>query len=330
MICGNTGEKDFTMLVSIIVPVYKTEKYLRKCVDSILTQTYLNLEILLIDDGSPDHCGEICDEYEKLDKRIRVIHNNNNGVSYSRNCGIKAATGEYLLFVDSDDYVNSTYVEGLVKSIQGYDIAISDVLCFLAEKGDYVPNPWRYADVSGEITHQIRQDFRKLFYVFWTVWGKLYRTEILRQQSILFDESISNGEDTLFSFKYLKYIKTYNISYESKYIYVRYQDDSLSKHLDWMDNLAQVNKIFVQIKEYLYFGNIEGKENLLQLLCVPYMGSTNSGYKKYKKRISFIRNFWGREYKTKGIKHNLLSMCIRVKIYWPIYWYYKIKSKFTR
>lgn len=325
MNCGSIEKKDLTMLVSVIVPVYKTEKYLRKCVDSILSQTYPNLEVLLIDDGSPDYCGKICDDYAKKDKRIRVIHNDNHGVSYSRNCGIKAATGEYLLFVDSDDYVNSTYVEGLVKSIQGYDIAISNILNFLVEKGDYVS----FVNVNGKITYQLRQDFQKLFYAFGSAVGKLYRTAILRQQSILFDESISNAEDTLFSYEYLKYITTYNISHEAEYIYVRHQDDSLSKHFDWMDNLAQLNKIFTKIKEDLYFGNIEGKENFLWLLCMYYIVRTNSGYPKYKKRISFIRNFLGKEYKTKGIKHNLLSMCIRAKIYWPIYWYYKIKAKVT-
>lgn len=326
MNCGNTQGKNPTALVSVVVPVYKTEKYLRKCVDSILSQTYPNLEILLIDDGSPDRCGEICDEYAKRDKRIRVFHNDNHGVSYSRNCGIKAATGEYLLFVDSDDYVNSTYVEGLVKSIQGYDIAISDALYFWAEQGVYIP--WGCVDINGEITHQIREDFRELPCFFGTVWGKLYRVAILRQKSILFDESISNSEDTLFSLEYLKYIATYNISHEAEYIYVQNQEDSLSKHSDWKDDLAQLDKIFTKIKDCLYFCNIEGG-NFLWLLYVYCISSTNSGYKKYKKRISFIRNSLGKEYKTKGIKHKLLFMCIRVKIYWPIYWYYKIKAKFT-
>lgn len=325
MNCVSIEKKNPTMLVSVVVPVYKTEEYLRKCVDSILSQTYPNLEVLLIDDGSPDQCGKICDDYAKRDKRIRVIHNDNHGVSYSRNCGIKAATGEYLLFVDSDDYVNSTYVEGLVKSIQGYDIAISDALSFFVEKGAY--NPW--INVNGEITYQLRQDFQKFFPIFGVVWGKLYRMAILRQQGVLFDESISNAEDTLFSYEYLKYITTYNISHEAKYIYVRRQDDSLSKHFDWMDNLVQVNRVFTKIKEYLYSRNVEGKENLLWRLCMYYIVRTNSGYQKYKKRISLIRNFLGKEYKTKGIKHNLLSMCIRAKIYWPIYLYYKVKSKVT-
>lgn len=320
----NTGKKNPTILVSVIVPIYKTEKYLRKCVDSILSQTYTNLEILLIDDGSPDHCKEICDEYAKKDKRIRVIHNDNHGVSYSRNCGIKTATGEYLLFIDSDDYVNSIYVEGLVKSIQGYDIAISNALCFLAEKESYIP----YARINGVITHQIREDFQKIFRVFGVVWGKLYRTAILRQKSILFDESISNVEDTLFSFEYLKYIATYNVSREAEYIYVWNQEDSLSKHFDWVDNLAQLDKIFTKLKDCLYFCNIEGG-NFLWRLCVYCISSTNSGYQKYKKRISFIRNSLGKEYKARGIKHNLLSICIRAKIYWPIYLYYKIKSKIT-
>lgn len=97
--------------VSVIVPIYKVEKYLRKCIDSLISQSYKNLEIILVDDGSPDNCGIICDEYSKLDERIKVIHKKNGGLSDARNAGLKVVTGEFIIFVDSDDYVSNDYIE---------------------------------------------------------------------------------------------------------------------------------------------------------------------------------------------------------------------------
>ena len=100
-------------LVSIIVPIYKVEKYLKQCLDSILNQTYENIEIILVDDGSPDNCGKICDEYASNDKRIRVIHKENGGLSSARNAGLDVATGEYISFIDSDDYVSENFIKRL-------------------------------------------------------------------------------------------------------------------------------------------------------------------------------------------------------------------------
>lgn len=99
--------------ISIIVPIYNVEKYLKKCIDSLINQTYKNLEIILVDDGSPDKCGEICDQYKTIDSRIVVIHKKNGGLSDARNCGVKASTGDYITFVDSDDYISNDYVEYL-------------------------------------------------------------------------------------------------------------------------------------------------------------------------------------------------------------------------
>ena len=103
--------------ISIIIPVYRVEKYLRACVDSVLAQTYKNLEIILVDDGSPDNCGQICEEYAAKDGRVRVIHQTNQGVAAARNSGLEIATGEYIGFVDSDDYIDSDmyeYLYGLI------------------------------------------------------------------------------------------------------------------------------------------------------------------------------------------------------------------------
>src|SRR5574344_122915 len=103
-------------LVSIIVPVYKVEPYLKRCLDIILNQTYKNIEIILVDDGSPDKCPQICDEYAKKDNRIIVIHQENGGLSAARNTGLDIAKGEYISFVDSDDWVHLQYIEVLLTS----------------------------------------------------------------------------------------------------------------------------------------------------------------------------------------------------------------------
>ena len=121
------GNTDKTPLISVIVPVYNVENYLRACVDSIIAQTYDNLEIILVDDGSPDNCPAICDEYAEKDSRIKVIHKENGGVSSARNYGIDASKGLYITFIDSDDTVAENWIEGLYETINDYDLSIAGI-----------------------------------------------------------------------------------------------------------------------------------------------------------------------------------------------------------
>lgn len=109
-------------LLSVIVPVYKVEPYLHRCVDSIRNQTYKNLQIILVDDGSPDNCGKICDEYAELDARIIVVHQKNRGLSGARNTGLRYAKGEYVAFVDSDDWISSDMYQTLVNLVELNDL----------------------------------------------------------------------------------------------------------------------------------------------------------------------------------------------------------------
>lgn len=113
------------MLISIIVPVYNVEPYLEQCIDSILNQSFRDFELILVDDGSPDRCGEICDRYAAADDRIRVIHQKNGGVSAARNAGMEVSKGKYIVFVDSDDMVHPLYLEHLYKAIQKHNADIS-------------------------------------------------------------------------------------------------------------------------------------------------------------------------------------------------------------
>lgn len=119
-------------LISVIVPVYKVEKYIHKCVESILVQTLTDFELLLVDDGSPDNCGEICDEYAKKDNRVIVIHKENGGLSEARNVAIDRAKGEYLTFIDSDDYVSDNHLETMYTALKktDSDIALANITSF--------------------------------------------------------------------------------------------------------------------------------------------------------------------------------------------------------
>lgn len=129
------------LTISVIVPVYKVEEYLHECVDSILAQTFREFELILVDDGSPDNCGKICDEYAQKDSRVRVIHQENQGLSGARNSGIDVAQGEYITFIDSDDRVAARYLEVLLAAVrEGADVAVCQHREFLDGE---VPAPWQ-------------------------------------------------------------------------------------------------------------------------------------------------------------------------------------------
>lgn len=169
------------LLISVIVPVYKVENYLHRCVDSILAQTYTNLEIILVDDGSPDRCGEICDEYAAKDSRIRVIHQENGGLSAARNAGLDLCTGEYIVFVDSDDYLDPALMETLIGQAGTADCISSGFVSvdenevplgrYCAETGIDLPGPVVLEQhYSGE---NARLNINSVY-----VWGRLYRRQV--------------------------------------------------------------------------------------------------------------------------------------------------------
>ena len=165
-------------LITVIVPCYKVERYLHKCVNSILLQTYTNLEIILVDDGSPDNCGKICDEYLEKDSRIKVIHKENGGLSDARNVAIDIAIGEYITFIDSDDYVSVDYIETLYNLIEKYNCQISIVLPQTFHEGQ---EPVCSNDSYHEICYSSKEAMEQMFYQTTfdnTAWGKLYHKSV--------------------------------------------------------------------------------------------------------------------------------------------------------
>lgn len=167
-------------LVSVVIPVYNCEKYLPKCVNSVLCQTYGNLELLLIDDGSPDGAGKLCDEYGKKDRRVRVFHKENQGVSAARRMGVHQASGRYVAFIDSDDYVDPDYLEILMKRIleTGADMVCENCV----DEGQAIwENPRIEAPASLTVFEDMMEEyFRKKRFTH-VVWGKVFRKEILDQ-----------------------------------------------------------------------------------------------------------------------------------------------------
>lgn len=167
--------------VSIIVPVYQVENYIRQCIDSILVQTFTDFELILVDDGSKDKSGQICDEYAVLDQRVKVIHKENGGLSDARNCGMDQAVGNYFMFVDSDDYIAPTMLEYLYKALMNKeaDIAVCNFLHFFEEdrKRDFSTNIQSEVLSGAEIFYSRKNE---RVYGIWTVaWNKLYKRETL-------------------------------------------------------------------------------------------------------------------------------------------------------
>ena len=171
-------EKVKNELVSIIIPIYNVEKYIHGCINSVLAQTYTNIEIILVDDGSPDNCPAICDEYAKTDSRIRVIHKQNGGLSDARNVGIDAATGEYIVFIDSDDEVSSDYVEYLYDMIQKCDEALISVCGVMQVQQNQKPYKDTHSDYRIYTTEQILENMLYAKGVEICSYAKMYRKSV--------------------------------------------------------------------------------------------------------------------------------------------------------
>ena len=166
-------------MISVIVPIYKVEKYLRRCVDSILNQSYTDFELLLIDDGSPDNCPQICDEYARRDDRVRVFHKPNGGLSDARNYGIDRMKGDYVSFIDSDDYVGPDYLKILMDLIKEYAVPVAAVthLCVFNGETSFVSsNDTRYMIPNGEILKAMAQG-----QIIFSAWGKLMHKDLFAQ-----------------------------------------------------------------------------------------------------------------------------------------------------
>lgn len=262
-------------LISVIVPVYSVEKYLPRCLDSLLVQTYNCFEIILVDDGSKDNSAQICDDYEKLDKRVRVIHQENRGVSAARNRGLDEAKGEYIVFVDGDDWVDPDYLLDLMNSNADF---VCHSFTVYDENGTYIKKPniiYETIRVNNDSIAELTSR-GQLGYTF----AKRFSRNIIQMNRIRFNETINHTEDTLFIVDYLKHVKTAEFDEKANYNYIKYTTRVTLSNEATVDRLAMVciaNKILCN---KLFAGDDIRAENF-------YYSRISYSYVSYLKRIYF-------------------------------------------
>ena len=239
-------------LISVIVPVYKVEKYLDRCVQSIVDQTYRNLEIILVDDGSPDNCGAMCDAWAEKDPRFKVIHKVNGGLSDARNAGMAMATGEYIAFVDSDDWLHKEYVSLLYRAAKKYDVSLSACDYLITSGGNEIdafdePELERHTAAQALEMLTNNRGYRAV------AWNKLYH------RSLLEGETYPVGryhEDEFFSYRIMD--KAENLAYVNAPLYYYFQrtgsimQSASIKHLDALDAYLERLELFRQKYPELY------------------------------------------------------------------------------
>lgn len=275
-------------MISIIVPIYNSAKWLKRCVNSLIGQTYRNIEILLINDGSKDNSLNICNEYAKKDNRIVVIDKKNTGVSATRNAGLKAAKGEYIQFVDSDDYIEPQMCEMLVKAIDNSDMVICGMRIW---KDDIVLREPHIDDGIYTLKDNIDIYFQ-LRKINLGPCNKLYRRELIKNYFI---ENISLGEDTIFVLEYMRNVQTISVLSECLYNVVLDNENSLNKkkNVDTLSLLIEQRKEEENVLTEIYGTDSDFTQIYNQYLYnvhAHFLNLIKMGYEAIKSEISIHIN----------------------------------------
>lgn len=315
------------LLISVIVPVYKAEAYICQCVDSILSQTLKEFELILVDDGSPDNSGHICDLYMHKDSRIKVIHKQNGGVSSARNSGIEIAAGKWLCFVDSDDVLLPSYLEDFELNKEESEIYLQG---YVKKRGDYLVERHNFEGCSSSDFFSIIS-YAENNSLINSPCFKLFSVSVVKRNNILFDTNTSYGEDHLFTLAYINNISTAHFSKGEGYIYRMNDTDSLTQRV-------------VPFKEITYY-SIEAKR-LHDLICLKdysnvllpsvgltyitnfirtlkYLSKANVCFKDFKwVRDSFLQGMKDVSTKIMPLSYKVLRLLTVSPFYFIIYYFY--------
>lgn len=278
-------------LISVIVPVYNTAEYLDACIESIVFQTYKNLEIILIDDGSTDLSGEKCDEWKGRDKRIVVVHQRNKGLSEARNTGIDKCNGRWLTFIDSDDVISSEYVRHLYEIAKEYN-----VMTVQCERGDLQKGSGDLIDIA--VKKMRSNEFLLSRQYQTTAWGKLYNRELF--EKIRYPVGKIH-EDLAITYKVIYAAK--NIVYTNEILYfVREREGSITRRKRFYKERLDVLQFY---KEQIEFYEEKREEDLVKKACREYAYALLVNYSKTKNELRDKIN-------AKKIKKEYCRICWRV------------------
>lgn len=250
-------------IISIIVPVYKADKYLNRCIDSILAQTFTDFELILVDDGSPDNSGNICDEYAKKDNRVRVIHKGNEGPAKARNTGIENSKGEFIGFIDSDDYIESTMYQELFNSANIYhsDMVVCGYSCSRLNEFKVFPPIACEQRLDREYIKNvlIKKIANSDDLGMYSLWNKLFRKSIILDNHIRIDESLTYAEDWFFNINMISFYSIISAVDKCLYHYLPNMDGLYSKY---RDDFFQVNhKMRLRLKKIYEENNISEEDS---------------------------------------------------------------------
>ena len=285
--------------ISVIVPVYNVEYYLKQCLDSIVNQTYRNLEIILVDDGSTDSSGDICDEYAQIDARIKVIHKENGGVSSARNAALDLCTpgGDLVAFVDSDDWIDKDYINSFIDVLNDNPMALT--ICGYVnhdEKYNGRTDNVIWSNTKKNVSAKLKPELKTIYdrTLLQQLWNKAFVTKIIQDNKLKFDESISIGEDLRFILEYIKVSEIQDVVFINKplYHYMRDQDGSLMYKVG-LESVEEPLKNLRSLYELIGYSKNKIKESIdsdskKQVNLYAYLIMHNAGMKmKEKKRLIF-------------------------------------------
>ena len=288
-------------LVSVIVPVYNTENKLKKCINSVTNSSYTNLEIIIVDDGSEEKTALLCNQLKQQDKRIKVIHQKNKGVSCARNKGIDIAKGEYITFVDADDYIDEKMIKVLLTNLRKYDADIS--MCKYNEI--YRDKKICINKVSEIIKIQevpdVLIDFFEKNEIGWNVWGKMYKREIVGTTRFL--EGKRTAEDMYFLYQVLKKTKRLVIKENALYNYVKWDTSTMnSKNIDkFFDTFSLIQKVYEDSEVSEVYNESKLKFYLCKSLwffkLIVVKGTKNNNEEIEMRRKKFLNNLQNKKIK---------------------------------
>lgn len=325
-------------MISVIVPVYNVKDYLDQCIQSIVSQTYSQFECILVDDGSNDGSGEICDSWQQKDSRIIVVHQENQGVSAARNKGLQNAKGDYVTFIDSDDWVDADYLQSLIKPFQqdSPDLVVIGLIQEYPNGNRIVYKPSdSYSFILNKESVESFIDLNQKFLLYGPV-VKLYKRDIIEKHYVCFDVSCSYGEDLIFNYCYLENINKIACVSQAAYHYRMRGEGTLSTKL-------RVNQFEIDYQQWKVLREFYMKRGLWDeqlskdLLYKRLWGIIYDGIFQFprlpKKSVGYLKQILGiPEIKDLG-KYSALYACsswirkgILKRRYWTFYLYFLLKK----
>ena len=329
-------------LFSIVIPIYNSEKYLLDCIQSVQNQTYSDLDIILVDDGSTDSCKSICEKLLINDKRLRYFYKKNGGVSSARNYGLREAKGEYISFIDSDDFIDKRYVESILELIdKTIDMVVLGHLRYNENEKTSKIVKHKFINktyTSNELKQIIIDDGRFNGFTVASACAVCFRTSIIRANNILFNETVKFNEDGLFTSEYVLHCSNNIIlNYSKALYYYRINNSSATqqiveydeKYIHSMDNIINRLSLYVEYSNNIYI-QISRRKATKTLTKIMSMVRNNIAYDQIRSEmynVEFMTSLKKVKFSSLTLSFKIIYILLFFRFYKIVYWIFTYKIK---